>query len=307
MKGDLIFNPLNTYQDDSTFFHRPIEMSTLSPQDVYIFSDAIDHMKHCIVIRPQPSETYHLMARHKGQCDTWLTLLRRSCKQSPLRRNIYNLTVRITEGRKFQVNHKDSIHSELYCDIVIDNEIRAITGCLKKTSTLFWREEFLFNDISKMKHGVTITIYSKNSKNDRESVYGTVFIPVGQMGTMEESWHDVRKENKNRAFASLTGLGSSHGSLGQLRVGVAVMEHQVYSLQVYQPLMDILTEFKHDLIYDMARKTSDVQGLARNLLRIYEGSGLTLQWIKSLIDYEVSSLSSGKIKYFTIISYQVRC
>lgn len=255
-------------------------------------------MRYCIVIRPRPFETYHLMTCSKVQRDAWLVRLKRSCQQPtiPLR-TIYSFTVRISEGRKFQVNNKDLAHSELYCDVVIDNEIRGLTGSLKRTPDLFWREEFMFHDISKMRHGLTITIYSRSSKNDRETVYGTVFLPVTQIETtnvLGEEWYEVRKESRNRAFASLTSLGSGHGSLGQLRVGLLLEEHKVYSLDVYQPLMDVLTEFRHDIIYDMARKTSDVQGLARNLLRIYEGMGLTLTWIKSLIDYEVSSLSSGK-------------
>lgn len=148
-----------------------------------------------------------------------------------------------------------------------------------------------------MRHGVTITIYSRSSKNDRETVYGTVFLPVSQIdpGTkIQEEWYEVRKESRNRAFASLTSLGSNHGSMGQLRMGLLLEEYQVFSLDVYQPLIEVLNEFRHDLIYDMARKTSDVQGLAKNLLRIYEGMGLTLAWITSLIDYEVASLSSGK-------------
>lgn len=167
-------------QDDNSFFHRPIQLSSLSPQDIYPFSDSIDHMRYCIVIRPLPSETYHLMTCSKVQRDAWLVRLK-SCTNNAMMsipnsvstcRNIFSLTVRIAEARKFQVSHKDSIHSELYCDIVIDNEIRGLTGSLKKTSTLFWREEFLFSDISRMRHGVTITIYSRSSKNDRETVYG---------------------------------------------------------------------------------------------------------------------------------------
>jgi hypothetical protein len=110
-------------------------------------------MRYCIVIRPQPSETYHLMMCSKVQRDTWLVNLKRSCTQTlaipnalaAASRHIFSLTVRIAEARKFQVSHKDSIHSELYCDIVIDNEIRGLTGSLKKAPTLFWREEFLFS------------------------------------------------------------------------------------------------------------------------------------------------------------------
>jgi hypothetical protein len=111
-------------------------------------------MRYCIVVRPQPSETYHLMTCSKVQRDAWLVRLKRSCTQASIvpkalanssSRHIFSLTVRIAEARKFQVSHKDSIHSELYCDIVVDNEIRGLTGSLKKAPTLFWREEFLFS------------------------------------------------------------------------------------------------------------------------------------------------------------------
>jgi hypothetical protein len=131
---------------------------------------------------------------------------------------------------------------------------------------------------------------------------GSVFLPVAQIEsgyTRREEWYEVRKESRNRTFASLTSLGSGNGSLGQLRVGAIMEEHRVFSLEVYKPLMDVLQEFRHDIIYEMARKTTDVQGFARNLLRIYEGMGLTLTWIKSLIDYEVASLSSGTVKVTT--------
>lgn len=110
-------------------------------------------MKYCIVVRPLPSETYHLMTCSKIERDAWLVRIKRICSLNvpasipgsiPTPRTIFSLTIRIAEARKFQVSHKDSIHSELYCDIVVDNEIRGLTGSLKKTSTLFWREEFLF-------------------------------------------------------------------------------------------------------------------------------------------------------------------
>ncbi|KAI8997858.1 hypothetical protein BDB01DRAFT_713006, partial [Pilobolus umbonatus] len=269
----------------------------LSVQDIYAFSDSIDVMRYCIVVRPLPTETYHLVATNKVERDEWLVLLKRCCKPvHPAVRTIYSITVRITEGKKFQVHHKDSAHHELYCDIVIDNEIKAITGSLKKASNLFWKEDFIFPDVTKVKHGVTIIIYTRRSKkSERESVYGTVFLPVNEIrsnGPIQEEWYEIRKENRHKAFASLTGLGSSNGSLGQLRVGLLSEEHKVYSLDVYQPLIDILMEFRHDIIYSMARKSSDVQAFVRNLLRIYEGIGITLTWMRSLIDYEVSLLNS---------------
>lgn len=124
---------------------------------------------------------------------------------------------------------------------------------------------------------------------------------IDSANTIQEEWHEIRKENRHRAFASLTGLGSSHQTLGQLRVGLLLEEHNVLPLATYQPLMDVLVEFRHDMIYDMARRTSDVQTLAKNLLRIYEGMGMTFDWIKSMIDYEVAALSSGTYKSLSFV------
>ncbi|CEI97654.1 hypothetical protein RMCBS344292_11784 [Rhizopus microsporus] len=258
-------------------------------------------MQYCIAIRPLPTETYHLITCSRAQRDLWLNRLKHSCLQTmPLPRKVQSLTIRVGEGRKIQL--KDSV---LYCEIAIDQEIRALTGSLKKSATLSWREDFVFSDIAKINHGITVTIYSKNSKNDRDVVYGTVFIPADQLTTLnhvlQEDWYEIRKEgSKHRAFASLTGLGSGSNALGEVRVGILLEEHTVFSLEAYQPLINVLKEFHHDLIYDMARKTSDVQALARNLLRIYEGMGLTIAWIKSLIDYEVSSLSLGIHTYIKL-------
>ncbi|CAO3691061.1 unnamed protein product [Rhizopus microsporus] len=283
---------LQTEKNSNEFFHRPIHLYSLTSQDIYAFSDSVDHMQYCIAIRPLPTETYHLITCSRAQRDLWLNRLKHSCLQTmPLPRKVQSLTIRVGEGRKIQL--KDSV---LYCEIAIDQEIRALTGSLKKSATLSWREDFIFSDIAKINHGITVTIYSKNSKNDRDIVYGTVFIPADQLTTLnhvlQEDWYEIRKEgSKHRAFASLTGLGSGSNALGEVRVGILLEEHTVFSLEAYQPLINVLKEFHHDLIYDMARKTSDVQALARNLLRIYEGMGLTIAWIKSLIDYEVSSLS----------------
>ncbi|KAG1352604.1 hypothetical protein G6F62_002626 [Rhizopus arrhizus] len=282
---------LQTETDNNEFFHRPIHLSSMAPQDVYSFSDSVHHMRYCIVIRPSPKETYHLMTCSRVQRDTWLIRLKRGCSQPvALPRKVQCLTIQIGEGRKIQT--KDSF---LYCDVAVDHEIRGLTGSLRRMSNLFWRENFKFTDIPQVSHGLTVNLYSKNCKNDRDTIYGHVFIPVDQLNSsqgIQEEWYEVRKDtNKHRTFASLAGLGSGSTSLGELRISILLEEHQVFSLSTYQPLINVLKGFHHELIYDMARKTSDMQALARNLLRIYEGMGLTLTWIKSLIDYEVDSLT----------------
>ena len=124
-----------------------------------------------------------------------------------------------------------------------------------------------------------------------------VCLPISRINTgytMQEEWYEIRRENKQRTFASsLASLGTSNISYGQIRIGVLLEQFEVYSLDYYQPLINALAEFRHDIIYEIARKSSDLQTLAKCLLRIYEGMGMALTWIKSLIDYEVSCLNTG--------------
>lgn len=123
-----------------------------------------------------------------------------------------------------------------------------------------------------------------------------IHLPVAGIDTgytMQEEWHEIKRENKQRTFASLASLGTNNISYGQIRVGILLEQFQVYSLDYYQPLINTLAEFRHDIIYEIARKSVDIQTLAKCLLRIYEGMGMTLTWIKSLIDYEVSCLNTG--------------
>ncbi|CAO3674391.1 unnamed protein product [Rhizopus stolonifer] len=278
---------LQTERASSEFFHLPIQLSLLESHNLYSFSDH-SHMKHSIVIRPSFREVYHLLTNDRIHRDIWLTRLKNGCSRAS--RKVQCLTVRIGECRR--ISTKDSF---LFCDLAIDHEIRGLTGSLKKMSTCSWREDFVFPDISQISYGISVNIFTKSNKNDRESNYGHVFIPLEQLPlttSLQESWYEIRKENnKHRTFASLAGLGSAHVPLGDLRIGLLLQEHKVLPLEAYGPLIDVLKNFNHKMIYDMARKTSDMQALAKNLLRIYEGMGLALSWVKSLIDHEVDSLT----------------
>ncbi|KAF7723681.1 hypothetical protein EC973_001772 [Apophysomyces ossiformis] len=200
------------------------------------------------------------------------------------------LTVRILEGRQFNIANKDCSHNELFCEVTVDNEKRAITGKLAKTATPFWREDFAFP------RGITINVMNKNSKSDRESRIGSVFVPASQigLGVMHEEWYDIRKESKHRTFASFASLGyaQAYGTGGELRIGTKLEDQIVLPFYRYSELVKLLRELDNDAIYDMVRKAPSVEGLAANLVRIYEGLGMAVPWIKSLIDYEVSSLNS---------------
>ncbi|KAI8979347.1 Rho GTPase activation protein [Mycotypha africana] len=94
-------------------------------------------------------------------------------------------------------------------------------------------------------------------------------------------------------------LDNQQPIVGQLRIGALLEEYQVFPLQTYRPLMDDLTKNlydpQHRMVYELTKKSTDVQQLAKDLLRVYEGMGDSVTWIKSLIDIEVASLTSDDV------------
>jgi hypothetical protein len=56
----------------------------------------------------------------------------------------------------------------------------------------------------------------------------------------------------------------------------------------------ILANFDNHVTIDLAQKASNLESFVSNALHIYEGLGLAIPWIHSLIDYEVSGITAGK-------------
>ncbi|KAI8979346.1 hypothetical protein BDF20DRAFT_869050 [Mycotypha africana] len=144
----------------ASYFHRPIHLSRLSSRDIYAFPDTNDSLKHCLALRPSANEIYHLMANSKMERDAWLTRLKQNCigdtteasRQTAVGTTaghcVCSLTLRITEARHMTTaspSRRDlKTANEFYCDVVVDHQLRALTGYLKKASTLYWGEEFQF-------------------------------------------------------------------------------------------------------------------------------------------------------------------
>ncbi|KAG0180186.1 hypothetical protein DFQ29_001131 [Apophysomyces sp. BC1021] len=296
-------------EENACFLHQTIQLGTIQRQQIYLLSETIYNTPYCFVIRVSPVEIYCIQASTVEERDHWLISLKLCCipdvavdmdTSKVMDRFTYRhgrtLAVRILEGRQFNMTNKDSFHNELFCEIIVDNEKRAVTGKLTKTATPFWREDFVFSDLSKIRRGITINVMNKNSKTDRESRIGSVFVPASQigLGVMHEEWYDIRKESKHRTFASLASLGyaQAYGTGGELRIGTNLDDQVILPLYRYDELTKSLRTLNNDAIYDMVRKAPSVEGLAVNLVRIYEGLGMAVPWIQSLIDYEVSLLNS---------------
>ncbi|KAL0087733.1 Rho GTPase activation protein [Phycomyces blakesleeanus] len=307
--------------------HHSIHLGFIQRHQIYILSETVYTRSNCFAIFISPLEMIHISVSTPQERDQWIVLLKFFCvpdivcstrpstdtlgsaSASAIAMSSYThpaeafshrygrtLSISIQEGKNIHMNSKGLECSELYCDLLVDNEKRGVTGKLKKTPTPFWRENFVFTDVPIIRQGITVNIMSRNSKNERETRIGSIFIPSDQIGicNTNEVWYDIRKQSRHRTFASLASLGyaQSYASAGELKVGTRLDEQIVLPFCQYNELVEFLKEFHNDSVYEIARKNSDLEGVTTTLVRIYEGLGLSVPWIKSLIDYEVSTMSS---------------
>ncbi|KAI8391267.1 uncharacterized protein BYT42DRAFT_188089 [Radiomyces spectabilis] len=294
----------------STWHHESIYLCTLSRQQIYSVAKSVFQSSCCFALRSSPLDTYYVWTNTCQERDEWMTLLKIFCVPSFLLkptpdtidshsyRQGRTLTVQVVEARHVPINNKDPPSNELYCDVIIDNEKIASTGCLQRTATPFWREEFVFRDLQKIRRGVTVHLNSKHAnKTDRGTCLGSVFVPLAELHRgqdMVEEWHELRKEGRHRTFSTFASLSGVYNQMPlngiEIKLAFRLEEQIVLPYDHYKHLVELLSRFDNEAIYEIARQTRNLDNFAQILLRIYEALGQSVRWIKSLIDFEVSAM-----------------
>ncbi|CAO3665374.1 unnamed protein product [Umbelopsis ramanniana] len=279
----------------------------LNRNQIYLVSDSVFSTFHCFAIRTSPIRAIYLAVENAEELGSWVTLLKIFAQpnvsgcvngaeadvDSFLYRLERTLYLRVYEGKNISGGSRES-SSELYCELSVEDEVLAITGMQRKTSSPVWKEDFSLSNLPEVAQGLTITLVSK-SKYGKDSRIGKVTLSVEhlQQDKLMGEWYRMQKEHRQGAFATLAGLGVHHSdSIGSLRIGTVLEERIILPICSYKPLIELLANFDNHITFDLARKAPDLESFVSNALNIYEAIGLSIPWIKSLIDYEVSCITA---------------
>ncbi|GAB5588354.1 hypothetical protein Unana1_03254 [Umbelopsis nana] len=284
-----------------------VTIQNLNRNQIYPVSDSVFSTFHCFAIRTSPIRAIYLTVDSPEELESWITLLKIFAQpnvsgyirggdtetDSFMYRLERTLCVRVYEGKNVSVSSRES-SSEIYCELSVEDEILAKTGMQKKIACPGWKEDFTISNLPEIAQGLTIWLISK-SKHGKESKIGKVFLSVEQLHSdkLMGEWYRLQKEHRPGAFATLTGLGTQGSdSIGSLRIGTALEERVILPICSYKPMIGLLSDFDNHITFDLARKAPDLESFVSNALSIYEGLGLSIPWIKSLIDYEVSCITA---------------
>ncbi|KAF9437305.1 hypothetical protein BGZ76_001254 [Entomortierella beljakovae] len=264
---------------------------------IWALDSSLFSKKHCFSIKTMNDVNYYTVSKKRSSSDQekfnrWLYILKSYAKPevfgvSEILEYRFYRTFRIT------VNDCRRLPKDLeaYCEIMLDDQRRARTSTRVKASknsdveAPFWRDSFEFTDLSAFTKGITINVIQ--AKGSKVIPYGRAQIPVRNSDESDESWYPILQTN-NRTKSS--------EYQGDLRLKLKYEEQIVLPLHNYYELLDIIVNFReNNVISRLAGLVQDLEGFARNILRILEGRGLAIVWLNSLIDEEIAEADPTRV------------
>ncbi|KAF9190279.1 hypothetical protein BGZ50_000310 [Haplosporangium sp. Z 11] len=258
------------------------------PLDSSLFSK-----KHCFSIKTPHDVNYYTVSIKRSSMDqetfnAWLYALKSYAKPEIfgvsdwLEYRLYRtFWIMVNDGRRLP---KDL---EAYCEIMLDDQRRARTSTRAKASkgsdadTSFWRDSFEFTDLAAFSKGITINVIQ--AKGSKLIPFGRTYIPVRNSQECDEGWYPILNINDRTR---------STEHLGDLRLKLQYEEQIILPIENYADLLEIIVNFQeNNVLSKLAERVTDLEGFARNVLRILEGKGLAVVWINSLVDEEIAETS----------------
>ncbi|KAF9291570.1 hypothetical protein BGZ68_003508 [Mortierella alpina] len=179
---------------------------------------------------------------------------------------------------------------EAYCEIMLDDQRRARTSTRMKASRssdpdTFWRDGFEFTDLAAFTKGITLNVIQ--AKGSKLIPFGRTYIPVRNSEECE-GWYPILNNNDRTR---------STEHLGDLRLKLKYEELLVLPLANYSELMEIIVNFRDNNVITILanRLSNDLEGFARNVLRILEAKDLAVVWLNSLIDQEIAEAKPARV------------
>ncbi|CAO3567599.1 unnamed protein product [Mortierella alpina] len=261
------------------------------PLDGSLFSK-----KHCFSIKAPHDVNYYTVSLKRSSTDqetfnAWLYALKSYAKAEVfgaselLEYRLYRtFWIHVNDGRGLP---KDL---EAYCEIMLDDQRRARTSTRMKASRssdpdTFWRDGFEFTDLAAFTKGITLNVIQ--AKGSKLIPFGRTHIPVRNSEECE-GWYPILHNNDRTR---------STEHLGDLRLKLKYEELLVLPLANYSELMEIIVNFRENNVITILanRLSNDLEGFARNVLRILEAKDLAVVWLNSLIDQEIAEAKPARV------------
>lgn len=213
------------------------------------------------------------------------------------------LSIRIVEARI-----KPRIHGDFYSEVLLDRHVRARTSTKSHTSSVFWAEEFTFNDLPPVVSNVCILIKGGNPAErewtmvahgpwdishtadpDTASTDIEVMSHDTVHGRLEIQLDSLEQDRKAEKWWPL--LDHNHRVVGDVLLKIQLEETVVLMQKEYSTLSKLLHNFDNGVTTQIAQVLqSDLKQLADVFLDIFQVTDSVSDWMIGLVDEEIDGI-----------------
>ena len=213
------------------------------------------------------------------------------------------LSIRIVEARI-----KPAIHGDLYSEILLDRHVRARTSTKSHTSSVFWAEEFTFNDLPPVVSNVCILIKGGNPAEREWTMVAhgpwdisqtadpaTVSTDIEVMshdtvhGKLDIQLDSLEQDRKAEKWWTL--LDHNHRVVGDVLLRIQLEETVVLMQKEYASLSKLLHNFDNGITTQVAQVLqSDLKQLSDIFLDIFQVTDRVFDWMVGLVDEEIDGI-----------------
>jgi hypothetical protein len=213
------------------------------------------------------------------------------------------LSIRIIEARI-----KPRIQGDFYTEVLLDRHVRARTSTKSHTTSVFWAEEFSFNDLPPVVSNTCILVKGGNPAEREWTMVAHGPWDISQSEDLESASTDIEVMSHDTVHGKLEIqldsleqeritekwwplLDNNHRVAGDVLLKIQLEENVVLMQKEYSNLSKLLHNFDNGITTQIAQVLqSDPKQLADVFLDIFQITDSVTDWLVGLVDEEIDGI-----------------
>ncbi|RVD83765.1 uncharacterized protein DFL_005543 [Arthrobotrys flagrans] len=190
--------------------------------------------------------------------------------------------------------------TEFFFELFIDGDIRARSPPRVKGASCMWMETFEFNELPSQLNVIEVVLKQRTVKHKRDrgptssnGPLSTYQIITGEaIGVITINLNDLQFDAETETWWPILPVSKAQEApIGEVMLRMRKEELVVLMMEEYKPLLELISNFSNGLTILISQiVNTDLRRLAHTLLKIFQVSGKSVDWLMALAEADVSGI-----------------
>ncbi|KAK6500377.1 hypothetical protein TWF481_010720 [Arthrobotrys musiformis] len=204
------------------------------------------------------------------------------------------------QGDEHRHQFGDKKDTEFFFELFIDGDIRARSPPRVKGPSCMWMETFEFNELPSQLNVIEVVLKQRTVKHKRDrgptssnGPLSTYQILTGEaIGVITINLNDLQFDAETETWWPILPVSKAQEApIGEVMLRMRKEELVVLMMDEYKALLELLSDFTNGLTILIAQiVNTDLRRLAHTLLKVFQVSGKSVDWLMALAEADVSGI-----------------